>query len=115
MADVFDLGALIADLRAQEGPWKEGRRQRKVFHRAPVARILFVFEAGGSLQRHNARGEVAIHVLEGHLRVEVEDEEHELGAGQVLILEPEVPHEVIASESSAMLLTVHVTGGEYKS
>jgi hypothetical protein len=33
-------------------------------------------------------------------------------AGDVLVLDPDVPHDVRASEQSAMLLTVHLGQGD---
>jgi quercetin dioxygenase-like cupin family protein len=98
-------------LRAEEHPAKDGHRQITIFRRAPVAHVLFSFEAGGGLDRHSANGLVTIHVLEGSLRVEAEGRDHALGAGQVLILAPEVPHDVRAVDASAMLLTVHMEAG----
>ena len=76
----------------------------------PVAQVLFAFEAGGELTDHSAHGLVTIHVLEGRLMVQADGHDHELGVGQVLILNPDVPHDVRAPEAGAMLLTVHMEG-----
>lgn len=107
---VFDLGAMLSKLRAEAHPAQNGHRQMTIFHRAPVAKVLFAFESGGELTNHSAHGLVTIHVLEGRLMVQADERDHELGVGQVLILNPDVPHNVRAPEASAMLLTVYMEG-----
>ena len=49
---------------------------------------------------------MTIQVVEGRLVVETDAGEHDLRAGQVLVLNPKVAHAVRALEASAMLLTV---------
>jgi quercetin dioxygenase-like cupin family protein len=71
--------------------------------------VLFSFAAGGHLDQHSARGLVTIHVIEGRLHVAAGRGDHELEAGQLIVLDPDVPHDVRAGEASAMLLTVHLS------
>lgn len=108
---LFDLGEALRALRAEKHAAKDGHRQITIFRRPPVAHVLFAFEPGGVLRRHSANGLVTIHVLEGSLRVEADGRDHELAAGQILILAPQVPHDVRAGEASAMLLAVHMEEG----
>jgi quercetin dioxygenase-like cupin family protein len=70
--------------------------------------VLFAFDGGGLFEKHSAPGLVTIHTLEGRLTVNAEGVEHRLEPGSVLILDPNVPHDVRAAETSAMLLTVHL-------
>ncbi len=105
---VFTLAAELRDLRAEERGSERGHRQIALMQHGPVTQVLFAFEAGGELREHSARGLVSIHGLEGRLRVEVDGEVHEMLPGTVLLLKPEVPHNVRADEPSAMLLTVHL-------
>lgn len=105
---LFSLADALEQLRAEDHPPRDGHRQVTIFHRAPVTQVLFAFESGGKLEEHSAPGLVTIHTLEGRLAVSAEGESHELGAGDVLILDPDVPHDVRATERSAMLLTVHL-------
>ena len=99
---------MLSELRAEAHPAQNGHRQMTIFHRVPVAKVLFAFEAGGELTDHSAHGLVMIHVLEGRMMVQADGHDHELGVGQLLSLNPEVPHDVRAPEDSAMLLTVHM-------
>jgi quercetin dioxygenase-like cupin family protein len=105
---VFSLSEALARLRAEEHPPREGHRQITLLHRPPVTQVLFAFAAGGHLDRHSAHGLVTIHVLEGRLAVAADGEDHELTAGAMIVLDPDVPHDVRAAEPAAMLLTVHL-------
>ena len=105
---LFSLSDALAALRAEDHPARSGHRQVTLLQRGPVTQVLFSFDPGGHLQEHSASGLVTIHALEGRVRVEAEGVDHELTAGSVLILDPDVPHDVRASERSAMLLTVHL-------
>jgi quercetin dioxygenase-like cupin family protein len=105
---LFSLGSVLAELRAEDHPERNGHRQVALFRRGPVTKVLFSFEEGGYLKEHSTPGLVSIHVLEGGLDVEADGREHEMSAGDVLILDAAVPHDVRARERSAMLLTVHL-------
>jgi quercetin dioxygenase-like cupin family protein len=104
---VFDLSESLQQLRAEAHPAQSGHRQMTIFHRAPVTQVLFSFDAGGEMTNHAANGLVTIHVLEGHFSVPCDSQTHELNAGMMLVLSPNVRHSVRAVEPGAMLLTVH--------
>ena len=105
---VFSIQSALDALRAESHQARDGHRQVTLFHRGPVTQVLFAFEPGGFLEKHAAHGLVTIHVVGGRLDVEVDGLEHELPEGCILILDPDVPHDVRASEPSAMILTVHM-------
>jgi quercetin dioxygenase-like cupin family protein len=104
----FNLGEVLAALCAEAHATERGHRQMTIFHRAPVTLVVFAFEPGGELADHAAHGLVTIHVLEGRLAVRADARNHELHAGSILVLNPDVRHHVRALEASAMLLTVHL-------
>jgi len=105
---VFNLDTVLKELRAEAYPARNGHRQKTIFHRVPVTKVLFAFDVGGELANHSAHGLVTIHVLEGLLVVQANEQDHELRAGEILILNPDIPHNVRASQASAILLTVHM-------
>lgn len=109
---VFDLQSALRQLRAEAHAGESGHRQVTIFHRAPVAKVLFAFEPGGELADHAANGLVTIHALEGHLTVQAAAQNHELEAGMMVVLSPNVRHSVRAAVASAMLLTVHLESGK---
>jgi quercetin dioxygenase-like cupin family protein len=68
--------------------------------------VLFAFEAGAGLPSHRAPGFVVIHTLRGRITVKTLNDTHDLAADQLVMLDPEVVHDVTAVESSDMLLTI---------
>src|SRR5687768_17341508 len=100
---MFDLGAALRELRAEAPPTQRGHRQITILKHMAVTQLLFSFEPGSELKDHVAHGLVTIHVLEGRLSVQVDGRDHDLSAGYVLILNPDVAHDVRAAETSAML------------
>lgn len=104
---VVDLEGAVRMLRAEAHPAVAGHRQITVFRNGPVTLVVFVFATAGYLNEHKANGVVTIQVLAGQLAVDVADQTHELGAGQLVALGPGVPHTVRALSPSEMLLTVH--------
>ncbi len=107
-AHAFNLKAALLDLRAEAHPARDGHRQVTIFHQSPITHVLFAFDEDGVLAEHKTNGTISIHSLEGRLLVHANGERYDLKAGQILILKPNVPHDVRATEQSAMLLTVHL-------
>ncbi len=104
----LDLNTAAENLKNEPHPATDGHRQIAVYHYGPVTKVLFVFDKGGALEKHSAKGVVSIHVLHGALSVTAGEKTNVLKAGQVLMLSPGVPHDVRASEETQMLLTVHL-------
>ena len=104
---VVDLAAAAAELRAELHAPVAGHRQIAVVRHGPVTIIQFVFDEGGLLKQHRADGVVTIHVLEGRLKVIVDEEAREISRDEIMALAPGVLHSVLALAPSDMLLTVH--------
>jgi quercetin dioxygenase-like cupin family protein len=58
------------------------------------------------MPEHRAPVWVTLHVLRGARRVRTSDTQHDLAEGQMLVLAPTVPHDVVADEEADMLLGV---------
>jgi quercetin dioxygenase-like cupin family protein len=104
----LDLGATLRTLRAEPHPPTQGHRQISIAHRGPLRLVLFAFDAGGHLPQHRAPGLVTILTLRGRLRVRTPRTVHELDAGEAVLLDPDIPHDVEAPVESDMLLAVHL-------
>jgi quercetin dioxygenase-like cupin family protein len=105
----IDLASSLEALRREAHDNANKHRQITVFHKGPLRIVLFAFEAGGGLPSHRAPGAVVIHTLRGRIQVTTLNESHDLATGQMLLLDPEVVHDVKAWEESDMLLTVTVS------
>ncbi|CAN5461319.1 hypothetical protein BH11ARM2_BH11ARM2_17920 [soil metagenome] len=102
----FDLSEAARNLLAEPHDGARGHRQVALYKSNHTTLALFAFEAGGRMPEHRARGTVIVQVIAGHLRLTTPDTTHALSAGQVLVLAPDVPHDVVADEPAQMLLTV---------
>jgi quercetin dioxygenase-like cupin family protein len=106
---VFDLGRAFADLPG-ESVVREGQTQKTLYRYGPTTTAIFAFEKGATLDAYRVEGQAILHVLAGRLKVKTEAESYELGAGQILLLDPDVEHSLIASEPTRLLLTVVILG-----
>ena len=105
----IDLRSALEALRGEPHESTDKHRQITVFHKGSLRIVLFAFEAGGGLPSHRAPGYVVIHTLRGRIKVKTLNESYELATGQVLLLDPEVVHDVTATEQSEMLLTISMS------
>lgn len=102
----FDLEETAKRLRLEDSATTQGHRQIALYRHGPTTVALFLFDRGAGLDEHQAGGFVTIHCIEGRLSVKTPSAAHDLPAGTLLTLAPNVPHDVHAQEQSRMLLTV---------
>ena len=67
---------------------------------------LFAFDAGERLTEHTAPHDALLQVLDGAATVTVGGDEHDVRAGEAVVLPADVPHAVVADERFVMLLTL---------
>ncbi len=67
---------------------------------------LFAFDAGQGLSEHSAPFDAVVQVIDGEGRFIIGGEEHDLKAGQLIIMPANVPHAVRAKQKFKMLLTM---------
>jgi len=102
----FDLKKIATTLLAEPITGPRKHRQETLYKHGQVTVALFHFEQGAGLSEHVAQGVVTVHVLEGRLKMTAQGTVHELPAGQLLVMAPGVRHDLVAEESTRMLLTV---------
>lgn len=100
----LDLVAEVRQLRASPAP--RGHVAKAVLHRPHLRMVLMVLRIGMRLPHHHAKSSLLIHVVEGRIIVALLDSDFELGPGEILAIEPELAHAVVAVEDSALLMTV---------
>lgn len=105
---LVDLNAVATALRCEPNTGQRGHRQETVFKHGNVTVALFVFDRFSHLPEHVAKGIVAMHVLKGWVKISAGDAEHELKAGQMLVVNSGVRHSLKAEEESEVLVTVHL-------
>ena len=86
------------------------RQTRSLARESGVSVIMMAMEGGDVLDKHHANGAVTVHLLDGHATLTARDETIDLRPGQLVMMQPNVTHNLRAEEQSVVLLTV--TGGE---
>jgi quercetin dioxygenase-like cupin family protein len=101
---VFNLEKAFADLPA-ESTARQGHMQKALYRLGPTTTAIFAFDSGGAIEQHTAEGESIIHVLSGRLSIRTSKATHELGANDLMLLDPGVPYDLTALEPTRMLMT----------
>lgn len=109
----FDLPAEIAHLKQQEA-WREGRSPSSTtLVKHPDLRVVLVaMRRGEHLAEHRTAARITVHTLAGHIRLHLGQVVEDVPAGQLLVLDRELHHDVEALEDSAFLLTLAWPTGE---
>ena len=102
---LLDIGQALAELHGSS----QGAQTRgavTLVKQDGLSVVLTHLHAGGSLQEHAAPGPVTVQVLDGHVRVRIEDEVLDVPVGRLLAFRAQVRHAVEALEDSTLLLTL---------
>ena len=106
----FDLPAEVETLQA-EPTWEFSDRNAITLVKEGDLRLTLTrLKSGARMDEHRTAGFVCVQVLEGSLRMVAAGEAHELGVGELMVLDRNVPHEVTALEDAAFLLTLALPG-----
>lgn len=101
----IDLPASILELK-REGTPSGSRNAMTLVKHKDFRVVLSVMKAGTKLARHTVRGTVLIEVLSGNVRIGILDATLDATAGQIISLDPNLPHEVQAAEDTTLLITI---------
>ena len=106
------LGEQLERLR-QEPTWRTRGRNAITLTKEPSLRlVLMLLGKGTKLSEHQAAGPLTYHVLTGSVNFRAGARVESLGAGELIVLESTVDHEVEAVEESVCLLTLAGTAQE---
>lgn len=101
----IDLNAVGRQIQAEHAS-VHGRRQATVFKHDAVTIAMFSFDADAGLPQHKAGGVAVIMCLSGIISVTTPSQTYKMSSNMMVVLDPGVPHAVLAHEPSQMLLTV---------
>jgi quercetin dioxygenase-like cupin family protein len=103
----FDLTSELDQLRQDESWLKAAGRSSKTLVKYPDLRIVLIaMKANSRMHEHTATARISVQSLSGHIRIHLPEQVVDLPAGHLLALDQCVPHDVEATEDSAVLLTV---------
>jgi len=111
----FNLRDELRRLREEDAWHRETGRSSRTLAKYPDFRIVLVLmRANTQMKEHHADARISIHSLEGKIRVHLPDQQVELSAGELLVIDYGIKHDVEALEESAFLLTVSWPGATKK-
>lgn len=99
MTHIPDLGALI-EIN------EDATVSRTALKAEGVRIVMFSFDAGQELTEHTAAMPVLLQVIDGALTVTAGGDTVELAPGAVIHLPTRMPHSVLATQPSRMVLTM---------
>ena len=103
----FNLLREIQALRQEDSWERETGRSSKTLAKYPDFRIvLILMKANTQMDQHRAEGRVSIHQMLGKMCLHLPDQDVTVSAGDLLVLDCGVLHNLEASEESAFLLTI---------
>lgn len=68
--------------------------------------IRIAFKEGQTMNEHKTAYPIAVHLLKGAVEFGVEGEKYQLKEGDILTLEGNIPHDLLAHEESVVRLTL---------
>jgi quercetin dioxygenase-like cupin family protein len=91
----------------QEPTWHTRGRNAITLTKEPGLRlVLMLLGKGTRISEHQAAGPLTFHVLSGSVTFRAGGRAEALGAGEIIVLESAIAHEVEAMEESTCLLTL---------
>lgn len=102
----FDLAKELSALRESDSYRRNDHASNTLVNRGGFGAVLVALPKSAHLKEHRARRGISIQVLEGAIRLDLDDGPLELRAGQVTSFAPNLPHTVTGLDDSAFLLTM---------
>lgn len=99
-----NLFHLIANLDAEVTVPDDGIVSRTIYQDDHVKAVAFGFSPGQELSEHTAAMPGIMHFISGHADITVGDSPSQAGPGTWVAMKPHVPHSVVATEKTVMLL-----------
>ena len=85
---------------------RNGRNARTLVKNGPLRVTLVMVRADGKIAPHRAAGPITVQVLDGDIRFRAAGQDHRLAAGDLLVLDAGVEHDVASDSGGTFLLTV---------
>jgi len=102
----FDIPTIDRELRALEAYKLDGHTARTLVREPTMRIVLIVMRAGAKIAEHHAQETASIHALAGHIRLQLPQRAVDLQAGHVLVIPPQLRHDVEALDDAAFLITL---------
>jgi quercetin dioxygenase-like cupin family protein len=102
MSETISNGKLIDSINYQDGSIVSRQIVKK-----PNGNItLFAFDKDESLTEHTSPFEAVVYMVDGEMEIRIGGNPHQVKAGEILVMPPDIPHGLKATIKSKMLLTM---------
>jgi quercetin dioxygenase-like cupin family protein len=105
----LDLGQVVTELHGSVSPGRT-RAVVTLVKQHGMSIVLTHLHAGAALEEHAAPGAASVQVLDGHVRVTIQDETVDAPSGRLIAFDSGVRHKVEAVDDSTLLLTLVSSG-----
>ncbi len=102
----MDLQKFIAQIR-NESTWAGSDHNSITIYKSDIMRMVLIgMHEGSVIKPHFTSSVISVQVLEGKIRFHTEEKAIELAKGNMVALQPRIPHSVESVEESFFLLTL---------
>ena len=106
----MDVNKFIKQIK-EETTWKESSHNSITIYKSDALRIVLIgLHKNAELKTHQTNAHITVQVVEGAIQFIANEETVNLQNGQIIALQPKVPHSVWATEESFFLLTLATQG-----
>ena len=91
---------------------KSTRTAKTLVKEGPLRVLVVALDAGGKLEEHAVDGPFSVQCLMGRVTAHVAGTDKELRAGDLLVVDTGVTHDIEAKESAALLITITRAGAD---
>ena len=102
MSETISTEKLIESINYQNGSIVS----RQIIKKPNGNITLFAFDKDESLTEHTSPFEAVVYMVDGEMEIKIGGNPHQVKAGEILILPPDVAHGLKAIVKSKMLLTM---------
>lgn len=104
----MNLNNLIAQVK-EEKTWSDSDRNAITIFKSDTMRLVLMgLHQGAELKTHTANGEITVQVLEGKINFSTKQQSALLEKGQMVALQANIEHSVLALTESFFLLTLAI-------
>ncbi len=82
------------------------RQTQSLAREGGVSVVMMAMEPGDAVQEHSTKGAVNVQLIRGHALLAAGNDSFELRPGKLVLIQPEVRHDLRAQEQSVVVLTI---------
>jgi quercetin dioxygenase-like cupin family protein len=102
----MNLNKFMDEIKAESTWHNSDRNSMTIFKSDSITIVLIGIRENSELKTHTAVGHIIVQVLNGKINFNTEAQTIALEKGQMIALQPNIPHSVLAVNESFFMLTV---------